>query len=86
MCTELTVQDSICTKYKLFIRSKITVASIMMTAEAAFSVTPGLTKAQTTMLTELGEEGIMKAKDLAKFNKDMWKQIADNLKCLGGRI
>eukprot|EP00957_Ditylum_brightwellii_P168526 12828008-Ditylum_brightwellii.AAC.1 len=35
-------------------------------------------------LTQLGHEGIKKVKDLAEFSKDKWKQVAENLKRLGG--
>eukprot|EP00957_Ditylum_brightwellii_P044207 3354660-Ditylum_brightwellii.AAC.1 len=35
-------------------------------------------------LVELGEEGIKAAKDLAKFDKDTWKQVVENLKRPGG--
>eukprot|EP00957_Ditylum_brightwellii_P138576 10562471-Ditylum_brightwellii.AAC.1 len=36
------------------------------------------------ILEELRKEGINKAEDLAKFTKEMWKQVADNLKHPGG--
>eukprot|EP00957_Ditylum_brightwellii_P136579 10415215-Ditylum_brightwellii.AAC.1 len=35
-------------------------------------------------LVELGKEGIKEAKDLAKVDKDTWKQVAENLKRPGG--
>eukprot|EP00957_Ditylum_brightwellii_P037365 2828131-Ditylum_brightwellii.AAC.1 len=35
-------------------------------------------------LVQLGKEGINEIKDLAEFNKDIWKQIAENIKRLGG--
>eukprot|EP00957_Ditylum_brightwellii_P087033 6624950-Ditylum_brightwellii.AAC.1 len=35
-------------------------------------------------LTQLGLEGIKKVEDLVEFIKDNWKQVAENLKCLGG--
>eukprot|EP00957_Ditylum_brightwellii_P027539 2081874-Ditylum_brightwellii.AAC.2 len=61
---------------------------------------PGLNKMQTTtffmslrsmevmkqMLVELGKEEIKEAKDLAEFDKELWDQVADNLKCLGGQM
>eukprot|EP00957_Ditylum_brightwellii_P143769 10954707-Ditylum_brightwellii.AAC.1 len=37
-------------------------------------------------LVELGKEGIKEAKDLAKFDKDMWKQVAESLNRLGGKM
>eukprot|EP00957_Ditylum_brightwellii_P092930 7076029-Ditylum_brightwellii.AAC.1 len=37
-------------------------------------------------LTQLGHEGIMKEEDLAEFSKDNWKQVAENLKRLRGRM
>eukprot|EP00957_Ditylum_brightwellii_P067100 5092909-Ditylum_brightwellii.AAC.1 len=36
-------------------------------------------------LVQLGKEGIKEVKDLAEFSKDIWKQVAENLKCLGGQ-
>eukprot|EP00957_Ditylum_brightwellii_P129689 9893064-Ditylum_brightwellii.AAC.1 len=36
------------------------------------------------MLEELEKEGIKEVEDLAGFNKETWKQVVDNLKCLGG--
>eukprot|EP00957_Ditylum_brightwellii_P091758 6987235-Ditylum_brightwellii.AAC.1 len=35
-------------------------------------------------LEELKKEGIKDAEDLAEFTKEMWKQVAGNLKHLGG--
>eukprot|EP00957_Ditylum_brightwellii_P030994 2348779-Ditylum_brightwellii.AAC.1 len=35
---------------------------------------------------ELGKEGIKEVKDLAEFNKGIWKQIAEKLKRLGGKM
>eukprot|EP00957_Ditylum_brightwellii_P165873 12628757-Ditylum_brightwellii.AAC.1 len=66
--------------------------------EAAASMMRGLNKMQTNtffasskhmevakeMLEELRKEGIKDAEDLTKFMKGTWKQVADNLKCLGG--
>eukprot|EP00957_Ditylum_brightwellii_P013619 1027487-Ditylum_brightwellii.AAC.1 len=37
-------------------------------------------------LAQLGLEGIKKVKDLAEFSKDNWKQVAEKLKRLGGRL
>eukprot|EP00957_Ditylum_brightwellii_P088284 6725499-Ditylum_brightwellii.AAC.1 len=37
-------------------------------------------------LAQLGLEGIKKVEDLAEFSKDNWKQVAENLKCLGGQM
>eukprot|EP00957_Ditylum_brightwellii_P154830 11783993-Ditylum_brightwellii.AAC.1 len=68
--------------------------------EAAASMRPGLNKKQTTtfftsskqmevvknVIEELGGKGIKEVKDLAKFKREMWKQVADNLKCLGGQM
>eukprot|EP00957_Ditylum_brightwellii_P168838 12851471-Ditylum_brightwellii.AAC.1 len=70
----------------------------MMTAVAASSMMPGLAKAEAVIffmsptsidvvketLVELGQEGIIKAEDLAKFGRDTWKQVLDNLNCPGG--
>eukprot|EP00957_Ditylum_brightwellii_P022644 1707873-Ditylum_brightwellii.AAC.1 len=67
--------------------------------EATASTKAGLTKDQTTFfftnvkqmevtketLTQLGHEGIQKVEDLVEFSKDNWKQVAENLKRLGGR-
>eukprot|EP00957_Ditylum_brightwellii_P060795 4615636-Ditylum_brightwellii.AAC.1 len=36
------------------------------------------------MLVELRKEGIKEAEDLAKFDKDTWKQVTENLKHPGG--
>eukprot|EP00957_Ditylum_brightwellii_P095996 7314089-Ditylum_brightwellii.AAC.1 len=66
--------------------------------EAAASMTLGLNKMQTNtfftslkqmeaakeMLGELRKEGIKEAEDFAKFTKETWKQVVDNLKHLGG--
>eukprot|EP00957_Ditylum_brightwellii_P091502 6967843-Ditylum_brightwellii.AAC.1 len=66
--------------------------------EAAVSMRLGLNKTQTTTfftsskqmkvtketLEKLGKEEIKEVKDLAEFNKETWKQVADNLKYLGG--
>eukprot|EP00957_Ditylum_brightwellii_P143456 10929091-Ditylum_brightwellii.AAC.1 len=38
------------------------------------------------MLEELRKEEIKEAEDLAKLTKDMWKQVADNMKRLGGQM
>eukprot|EP00957_Ditylum_brightwellii_P023030 1738087-Ditylum_brightwellii.AAC.1 len=62
--------------------------------EAVASTRPGFNKMQTTnfftsskqmevskeMLVQLGKEGIKEVEDLAEFNKDIWKQVAENLK------
>eukprot|EP00957_Ditylum_brightwellii_P072254 5492416-Ditylum_brightwellii.AAC.1 len=67
--------------------------------EAAASMRAGLTKEQTNSfftssrqievsketLAQLGQEGIKKVKDLVEFSKDILKQVAENLKRLGGR-
>eukprot|EP00957_Ditylum_brightwellii_P039586 2994630-Ditylum_brightwellii.AAC.1 len=37
-------------------------------------------------LEELGKEGIKEVKDLAEFNKKIWKQVADNMKHPGGQM
>eukprot|EP00957_Ditylum_brightwellii_P037676 2849284-Ditylum_brightwellii.AAC.1 len=37
-------------------------------------------------LIQLSHEGIKKVEDLAEFSKENWKQVAENLKCLGGRM
>eukprot|EP00957_Ditylum_brightwellii_P178774 13617758-Ditylum_brightwellii.AAC.1 len=37
-------------------------------------------------LTQLGLEGIKTLEDLTEFSKDNWKQVAENLKRLGGRM
>eukprot|EP00957_Ditylum_brightwellii_P204172 15338009-Ditylum_brightwellii.AAC.1 len=61
---------------------------------------PGLNKTQTNafftsskqteiakeMLVQLGKEGIKVVKDLAEFSKEIWKQVAENLKHPGGRM
>eukprot|EP00957_Ditylum_brightwellii_P169227 12880378-Ditylum_brightwellii.AAC.1 len=66
--------------------------------EAAASTRPCLKKAQTNtfftsykqmevakeMLVQLGKRGIKEVKDLAEFNKDIWKQVVENLKHPGG--
>eukprot|EP00957_Ditylum_brightwellii_P043238 3276630-Ditylum_brightwellii.AAC.1 len=66
--------------------------------EAAASIRLDLNKMQTTnfftsskqmevvkeALVQLGKEGIKEVEDLAEFNKDIWKQVAENLKRLGG--
>eukprot|EP00957_Ditylum_brightwellii_P113953 8687072-Ditylum_brightwellii.AAC.1 len=68
--------------------------------EVAASTRPGLNKTQATnfftsskqmevakgTLVQLGKEGIKEVKDLAEFSKDIWKQVAENLKRLGGRM
>eukprot|EP00957_Ditylum_brightwellii_P127094 9689307-Ditylum_brightwellii.AAC.1 len=36
------------------------------------------------MLKQLGKEGIKEVEDLAEFNKDIWKQVAENPKHPGG--
>eukprot|EP00957_Ditylum_brightwellii_P142928 10890070-Ditylum_brightwellii.AAC.1 len=68
--------------------------------EAAASMMPGLNKMQTNtfftsskqmevtkeMLKELGKEAIKEVKDLTEFNKDIWKQVMDNLKHPGGQM
>eukprot|EP00957_Ditylum_brightwellii_P165025 12564095-Ditylum_brightwellii.AAC.2 len=60
---------------------------------SATGTMPGLTRAETTIffvsptlihmvketLVKLGKEGINKAEDLAKFDQEIWKQVADNL-------
>eukprot|EP00957_Ditylum_brightwellii_P012988 981462-Ditylum_brightwellii.AAC.1 len=33
---------------------------------------------------QLGKEGIKEVKDLAEFSKEIWKQVAENLKRPGG--
>eukprot|EP00957_Ditylum_brightwellii_P047045 3572331-Ditylum_brightwellii.AAC.1 len=38
------------------------------------------------MLEMVKKEEIKKAKDLAEFTKERWKQVFDNLKSQGGRI
>eukprot|EP00957_Ditylum_brightwellii_P126117 9614139-Ditylum_brightwellii.AAC.1 len=38
------------------------------------------------MLVQLGDEGIKELEDLAEFSKEIWKQGAENLKCLGGQM
>eukprot|EP00957_Ditylum_brightwellii_P041432 3137166-Ditylum_brightwellii.AAC.1 len=61
---------------------------------------PGLNKTQTNTffmssrqmevlkgtLVQLEKEGIKEVEDLAEFSKENWKQIAENLKQLGGRM
>eukprot|EP00957_Ditylum_brightwellii_P159280 12123999-Ditylum_brightwellii.AAC.1 len=37
-------------------------------------------------LAQLGKEGIKKVEGLAKFSKEIWKQVAENLKHPGGRM
>eukprot|EP00957_Ditylum_brightwellii_P190963 14540494-Ditylum_brightwellii.AAC.1 len=37
-------------------------------------------------LAQLDQEGIKKVEVLVEFSKDNWKQVAENLKCPGGRI
>eukprot|EP00957_Ditylum_brightwellii_P032613 2471806-Ditylum_brightwellii.AAC.1 len=37
-------------------------------------------------LVQLGKEGIKELEDLAEFSKDIWKQVAENLKRLGGQM
>eukprot|EP00957_Ditylum_brightwellii_P148016 11270426-Ditylum_brightwellii.AAC.1 len=37
-------------------------------------------------LVQLGKEGIKEVKDLVEFNKDIWKQVAENLKPLEDRM
>eukprot|EP00957_Ditylum_brightwellii_P148379 11296599-Ditylum_brightwellii.AAC.1 len=68
--------------------------------EAAASMRPDLNKTQTNtifissrqmevskdMLVQLGKEGIKEVEDLAEFSKEIWKQVAENLKCLGGQM
>eukprot|EP00957_Ditylum_brightwellii_P039381 2978701-Ditylum_brightwellii.AAC.1 len=68
--------------------------------EAAANTRLGFNKNKTTTLftsskqmevvkdtmEELGKEGIKEVKDLAEFTKETWKQVVDNLKCLGGQI
>eukprot|EP00957_Ditylum_brightwellii_P007553 571442-Ditylum_brightwellii.AAC.1 len=36
------------------------------------------------MLVQLGKEGIKELEDLAEFSKEIWKQVAENLKRMGG--
>eukprot|EP00957_Ditylum_brightwellii_P063125 4791679-Ditylum_brightwellii.AAC.1 len=38
------------------------------------------------MLIQLGHRGIKKVEDFAEFGKENWKQVAENLKCPGGRM
>eukprot|EP00957_Ditylum_brightwellii_P158997 12101843-Ditylum_brightwellii.AAC.1 len=66
--------------------------------EAAASTRPGLNKTQTNTffmsskqmevtketLAQLGKEGIKDVEDLAEFSKEIWKQVAENLKHPGG--
>eukprot|EP00957_Ditylum_brightwellii_P162680 12387973-Ditylum_brightwellii.AAC.1 len=68
--------------------------------EAAASTRLGLNKMQTNtfftsskqmkvakkMLAQLGKEGIKEIEDLAKFSKEIWKQVAENLKHLGDQM
>ena len=68
--------------------------------EVTASTRSGLSKVKTTFfftsakqmevtketLTQLGHKGIKKVEDLAEFSKDNWKQVAENLKCPGGRM
>eukprot|EP00957_Ditylum_brightwellii_P160399 12210555-Ditylum_brightwellii.AAC.1 len=35
-------------------------------------------------LVQLGKGGIKEVEDLAEFSKEIWKQVAENLKRLGG--
>eukprot|EP00957_Ditylum_brightwellii_P154200 11734974-Ditylum_brightwellii.AAC.1 len=37
-------------------------------------------------LVQLGHKTIKKVEDLAKFSKENWKQVADNLKRPGGQM
>eukprot|EP00957_Ditylum_brightwellii_P066453 5044828-Ditylum_brightwellii.AAC.1 len=66
--------------------------------ETAASTMLGLNKTQTNtfftsskqmevakeMLAQLGKEGTEELEDLAEFGKEIWKQVAENLKRLGG--
>eukprot|EP00957_Ditylum_brightwellii_P094087 7163172-Ditylum_brightwellii.AAC.1 len=68
--------------------------------EAAASTRLGLTKSQTNTffasskqmevaketLAQLGKEGIEELEDLAEFSEEICKQVAENLKCPGGRM
>eukprot|EP00957_Ditylum_brightwellii_P110373 8418321-Ditylum_brightwellii.AAC.1 len=38
------------------------------------------------MLAQLGKEGIEELEDLADFSNEIWKQVAENLKRLGGQM
>eukprot|EP00957_Ditylum_brightwellii_P166562 12678617-Ditylum_brightwellii.AAC.1 len=38
------------------------------------------------MLVQSGREGIKEVEDLTEFNRDIWKQVAENLKHRGGRM
>eukprot|EP00957_Ditylum_brightwellii_P049683 3767573-Ditylum_brightwellii.AAC.1 len=38
------------------------------------------------MLIQLEKEGIKEVKDLAEFSKEIWKQVAENLKRPGGKM
>eukprot|EP00957_Ditylum_brightwellii_P004817 367315-Ditylum_brightwellii.AAC.1 len=38
------------------------------------------------MLVQLGNEGIKEVEDFAEFSKEIWKQIAKNLKHQGGQM
>eukprot|EP00957_Ditylum_brightwellii_P208250 15356484-Ditylum_brightwellii.AAC.1 len=69
-------------------------------AEVAASTRLGLNKEQTNTffmscrqmevlketLVQLGQEGTKKIKDLTECSKDNWKQVAENLKRLGGQM
>eukprot|EP00957_Ditylum_brightwellii_P151542 11541106-Ditylum_brightwellii.AAC.1 len=66
--------------------------------KAAASMRPSLNKTQTNTLfisskqmevtketfVQLGKEGIKEVEDLAEFSNELWKQVAKNLKRLGG--
>eukprot|EP00957_Ditylum_brightwellii_P017416 1311895-Ditylum_brightwellii.AAC.1 len=41
-------------------------------------------KIMNETLVQLWKEGIKEVKDLAEFSKDIWKEVAENLKRLGG--
>eukprot|EP00957_Ditylum_brightwellii_P181044 13791634-Ditylum_brightwellii.AAC.1 len=65
--------------------------------EAAASTRLGLIKTQTKTFfvslrmievlketfIQLGKEGIQELEDVAEFSKEIWKQVAENLKCPG---
>ena len=41
---------------------------------------------QHAMVVQLAQEGIQSIDDLADFDKEALQQLADNLRCLGGRV
>jgi hypothetical protein len=52
----------------------------------AFFEDPGQMGIPHEMVVQLALEGIESINDLADFNKDALQQLADNLRCPGGRI